>query len=95
MPEFGEEYAVLDADVIDEAIGVVDWASVQEVSYGTFEMLCTDGSWRQLLNLRYTQDLTVNENGQDMIGRDLKLNWNVGESCYTKKTGHIWWGTLR
>jgi hypothetical protein len=96
LPEFGEEYAQLHVDVLDEAIGVTDWPSVQEVDFGVFEMRCTDNAWRQLAGLTYGKDFTIHEvTGQDMIGRDLKLCWNLSDSCYTKRIGHIWWGTLR
>ena len=42
LPEDGEEYAVLHADVLAEDIGAVDWGGIQEIDFGTFELICQD-----------------------------------------------------
>jgi len=67
LPEFGEAYAVLSIDVKDEEIGLVDIGSLREVDFGTFQMRCSDGSWRQFNGRKYTQDTSViEETGQDL-----------------------------
>ena len=96
LPEFGEEYAVLHVDVIDNAIGCVDFKSIQEIIHGVFEMHCSDDTWRQFSNLRYSEDLSVIiETGQDAIKKDLKELWNLFTSSYSKILGHIIWGRRR
>ena len=96
LPEFGEWYGVLHADVVDEEIGVVDYGGIQEIAPGAFQMLCADNSWRQFINRRYSDDLMVDQNtGQDRIKKDFAGTWNLGTGLYGKKLGHIWWGTSR
>lgn len=94
LPEFGEWYGVLHADVIDEYIGAVDWGSIDKVDYGTFELMCQDYSFRQLKNRVYSEDLTFDpQTEQDRIAKDLKECWNLGASAYGRTLGHVLWRT--
>lgn len=95
LPEFGEWYSVLHADVIDIDTGAVDWGSIVEVEHGTFELICQDMSVRQLVGQKYGEDLTYNGEEQDIIATDLKLCWNLGSSAYGKTLGHVLWRTLK
>ena len=96
LPEFGEWYGVLHVDVIDEYIGAVDWGSIEEVDFGTFELLCQDMSFRQLKNRVYSDDLTFDpETEQDRIAKDLKECWNLGASAYGRTLGHVLWRTVK
>lgn len=95
LPEFGEWYGVLHADIIDPDLGSVDWGSISEVANGAFELVCQDTSVRQLVNLSYGDDLTYNNAQQDLIARDLKKCWNIGVSIFGRTLGHVFWRTLK
>jgi hypothetical protein len=95
LPEFGEWYGVLHADIINKDIGAVDWGSIEEVSNGVFELICQDMSVRQLINRKYSDDLTHNSNAQDIIATDLKKCWNLSASAYGRTLGQVWWMTLK
>ena len=96
LPEFGEWYGVLHADIIDGYIGAVDWGSIEEVDYGTYELVCQDYSVRQLQNRVYTEDYTFDPiTEQDRIAKDFKECWNIGASAYSRTLGHVFWRTVR
>ncbi|MGW8324072.1 MAG: hypothetical protein ACWGNI_00120 [Desulfobacterales bacterium] len=95
LPEFGEWYTILHADIKDEYLGVVDWGSIEEIDKGTFELICHDMSVRQISNLKYGDDLTYNNLEQDIISKDLKECWNIGASAYGRTLGHIFWRTRK
>jgi len=96
LPEFGEAYSVLHADVIDERIGIVDVGSIREVDYGVYELRTSDNAWRQFSEYGYNKqlgDMSVSKaTGQDIVKRDLTDTWPVGVSAYLDNLGHIWWG---
>ena len=95
LPDFGEYYGVLHADVVDEYLGAIDWGSIQEIDKGTFELLCHDMSVRQVINRMYSEDLTFNSLEQDIIAKDLKECWNIGASAYGRTLGHVFWRTRK
>ena len=95
LPEFGEYYSVLHADIITDKFGAVDWGGIAEVDDGTFELICQDMSVRQIVNRKYGEDLTYNNLGQDIIATDLKACWNIGATAYGRTLGHVWWRTLK
>jgi|GEM_PF-3267975 len=96
LPEFGEWYGVLHADIVDEYIGAVDWGSIEEIDYGTFELVCQDMSVRQLVNKKYGEDLTFDrDTEQDIIAKDFKECWNLGASAYGRTLGHVFWMTAK
>lgn len=95
LPEFGEAFAILQADVIDARIGCLDYGSIQDVDRGVFELRCSDGSWRQFNGFQYTEDMSIdNSSGQDIVQKDLSECWDLSNSCYHDKVGHIWWGKV-
>jgi len=92
LPEFGEDYAVLFFDVIDDDIGVIDTGSIRPIDSGLFEMRCHDGSVRQFNGFQYFEDLTVDpQTSQDRIKKDFNECWQVGNSCYIDRLGHLFW----
>ena len=95
LPDFGEWYTILHADIVDEYLGAVDWGSIQEIDKGTFELLCHDMSVRQIINRSYSDDLTYNNIEQDIISKDLKECWNIGASAYGRTLGHVFWRTRK
>lgn len=96
LPEFGEHYAVLFFDIIDENIGVTDINSIEKIDSGLLELRCSDSAVRQFNGFQYTQDFTVDlDTGQDRIKKDFKDCWAIGTSIYTDKTGHIFWEKMK
>lgn len=95
LPEFGEYFTVLHADVVDEYLGVVDWGSIKEIAKGTFELICHDMSVRQIFDKSYGDDLTYNNLEQDIISKDFKECWNIGSSAYGRTLGHVFWRTRK
>ncbi len=99
LPEFGEAYAVLHADIMDSDLGLIDVGSIRAVDYGVYQMRSSDGAVRQLDSYGFSKevgDLTVDaETGQDAVKKDMRECWNIGASCYMDNIGYLWWGKTR
>jgi len=95
LPEFGEWYAVLHADIINSYIGAVDWGSIVDIDDNVFELLCQDMGFRQLVNRQYSKDYAYNDDEQDIVATDLKSCWNLSASAYGRTLGHVLWLTIK
>ena len=99
LPEFGEAYAILHADIIDADLGLIDVGSIREVDYGVYQMRSSDGAVRQFDSYGFSReigDLTVDsQTGQDIVKKDMRECWNIGASCYMDNIGYIWWGRVK
>ena len=95
LPEFGESFAVLFFDVVDNNQGITDTGSIEKVESSVFEMVLSDNSVRQFDLFKYGIDLTVSSTGQDIIKNDLKDTWGIGCSIYESTLGHIFWRVTR
>jgi hypothetical protein len=94
MPQLGQSYAVLYADVMNERIGVVDVGSIASVADGIFLMRCSDGSYRMFDSTTYSDDMTLDpETRQDRIRKDFGEAWPQSASIYSSRgnLGHILW----
>jgi len=95
IPEFGDVYGLLFVDIIDAQVGCIDFGSLQEISYGVFQLRCTDNTWRQCTALGYIKDLgdmsVHSSTGQDIVKRDFYESWNLSASIYGVDIGHILW----
>lgn len=95
LPEFGEWYGILHADIVDEYTGAVDWGGIEEIEQGAFELVCQDQSVRQLVNRQYSEDFTYNSLEHDIVATDMKGCWNLGASVYGRTLGHVFWRTRK
>lgn len=99
LPEFGEAFAILHADIIDADLGLIDVGSIREVDYGVYHMRTSEGSVRQFDAYGFSKeigDLTVDsQTGQDIVKKDMRECWNIGASCYMDNIGYIWWGRVQ
>lgn len=95
LPQFGEAYAVLFFDMVDNEQGITDVGSVVFVKTGLLQMVLSDNSVRQFDGFKYGPDMTVTEAGQDMIKKDLKETWGTGCSLYDNKLGYVLWRVSR
>jgi len=97
LPKYGEAYAKLYIDVIDEHIGLFDKGSVQALNLrgteeaGVFQLRCADNAWRQFDGRVYSEDFTIDPEGRDRIHRQLEGCWPKGVSCYGDLIGHVYW----